>query len=430
MAGFDVNEIQELIDALAAELDKPVGLDDRSFRALAYSSQPDDIDDVRRDSILHREAPKQVTDWLEDQGISKAGSWIRIPANAELGMVGRVCLPVRFRETLLGYLWLLDDPEPLSGAELEKAQGYIVDLGPELFRARHLDSEERVREADLTRQLLLGPEDAEAAASELRSQHLVADGRLGVAILRLAPSTRVSGKSMRVRLTAALEKVRRSVAPHHFLMMINGDETCAVLLVGEDELQRRAQAMLNAANDECADLEGLSTVVGVSELKDELRDARSGYTEARDAAWVGLTVPEFSDVVPWKTIGAYRTLARIVDPARAASLIPDPLLRLLADRDAENLVPTLEVYLDNGGDAQAAAGALFIHRSSLYNRLHRIEDIAGVDLSSGEDRLEIHLGLRIWRMSGSRWPPESNLESDARAGRLQAAPVRKSQQVR
>jgi hypothetical protein len=310
-------------------------------------------------------------------------------------------MPVRFRETLLGYLWLLDAPEPLRKAELETAQRYIADLGPELFRGRHLDSEERVREADLTRQLLLGPEDADAAASELRRQHLVADGRLGVAVLRLAPSTDVSGKSMRVRLTAALEKVRRSVAPHHFLMMVNGDEGCAVLLVSADEFQRRAETVLNAAKEECTDLEGLNAVVGVSQPRDGLRDARSGYAEARDAAWVGLTVPGFPDVVPWEAIGAYRTLARIVDPARAASLLPDSLLRLLADRDADNLVPTLETYLDNGGDAQAAAGALFVHRSSLYNRLHRIEEIAGVDLSSGEDRLELHLGLRMWRMSGS-----------------------------
>jgi DNA-binding PucR family transcriptional regulator len=48
------------------------------------------------------------------------------------------------------------------------------------------------------------------------------------------------------------------------------------------------------------------------------------------------------------------------------------------------------------GDAVAAAAELFVHRSSLYNRLHRIEQLAGIDIRSGADRLEMHLGIRLW----------------------------------
>ncbi|MBN9622586.1 MAG: helix-turn-helix domain-containing protein, partial [Actinobacteria bacterium] len=70
--------------------------------------------------------------------------------------------------------------------------------------------------------------------------------------------------------------------------------------------------------------------------------------------------------------------------------------------EALSLIETLERYLDLGGDARAAAEQLFIHRSSLYGRLHRIEEVAGVDLHSGEDRLELHLGVRLWRLGGSR----------------------------
>jgi DNA-binding PucR family transcriptional regulator len=78
--------------------------------------------------------------------------------------------------------------------------------------------------------------------------------------------------------------------------------------------------------------------------------------------------------------------------------------RLLDSGDAAVLVPTLECYLDLGGDARAAAEALFVHRSSLYGRLHRIEEVARVDLGSGEDRLELHLGLRLWRLGGGHLP--------------------------
>jgi DNA-binding PucR family transcriptional regulator len=58
-------------------------------------------------------------------------------------------------------------------------------------------------------------------------------------------------------------------------------------------------------------------------------------------------------------------------------------------------VETLEAYLDRAGDAQAAAAALFVHRTTLYHRLRRIERIAGVDLRDGDDRLLLHMALRL-----------------------------------
>ncbi len=87
------------------------------------------------------------------------------------------------------------------------------------------------------------------------------------------------------------------------------------------------------------------------------------------------------------------------------ALIPSSFGRLLASAEAASLIETLERYLDLGGDARAAAETLFIHRSSLYGRLHRIEEVAEVDLRSGEDRLELHLGVRLWRLAGSRLDP-------------------------
>ena len=105
-------------------------------------------------------------------------------------------------------------------------------------------------------------------------------------------------------------------------------------------------------------------------------------------------------MVHWDALGAYRTIGRLLAGAAPPAAVPESLGRLLADDDAATLVPTLETYLELGADAQAAASRVFVHRSSLYNRLRRIEHVAGVDLRSGEDRLELHLGLRIWRMTG------------------------------
>ena len=44
-----------------------------------------------------------------------------------------------------------------------------------------------------------------------------------------------------------------------------------------------------------------------------------------------------------------------------------------------------------------AARALHLHRATLYRRLARVEEITGLDLSRGDDRLLAHLGLRLYR---------------------------------
>src|SRR5262245_61588729 len=107
-----MSDPQELVNALAVDLERPVGIDDRRFRAIAYSSHDAGVDPVRMASILQREAPAEVIEWLESLGLRDAGSFVRVPANPGFEMSARVCLPIRFEEQLLGFLWLIDEPEP------------------------------------------------------------------------------------------------------------------------------------------------------------------------------------------------------------------------------------------------------------------------------------------------------------------------------
>ena len=63
---------------------------------------------------------------------------------------------------------------------------------------------------------------------------------------------------------------------------------------------------------------------------------------------------------------------------------------------------TLETFLDNAGDVQRTASELFVHRTTLYYRLQRIEELTGADLADGNARLALHLGLKLARLNGRR----------------------------
>ena len=140
--------------------------------------------------------------------------------------------------------------------------------------------------------------------------------------------------------------------------------------------------------------------VGVGAPHD-LAAARDSYREARDAVAVAERVERFGRIASWDELGAYRTLSRFPLDAADAALHPG-LVAMLSDPAHAPLVDTLEAYLDLAGDAKATAEALSLHRATLYYRLNRIEEITGARLKTGDDRLALHLGLRLARLSGLR----------------------------
>jgi DNA-binding PucR family transcriptional regulator len=79
---------------------------------------------------------------------------------------------------------------------------------------------------------------------------------------------------------------------------------------------------------------------------------------------------------------------------------------LLGDVTYAHLLHTLETYLDLAGSVVATARALCLHRTSLYYRLQRVEELAGTDLKDGGERLRLRLSVKLARLAG-RYPPRA-----------------------
>lgn len=84
-------------------------VEDRDLSVIAYSHHwGDEVDRVRQETILRREAPCEAKAAVLAQGIETASGSVRTRAAPEIGLAERVCVPIcRYREQL-GYLWLID----------------------------------------------------------------------------------------------------------------------------------------------------------------------------------------------------------------------------------------------------------------------------------------------------------------------------------
>jgi DNA-binding PucR family transcriptional regulator len=68
-------------------------------------------------------------------------------------------------------------------------------------------------------------------------------------------------------------------------------------------------------------------------------------------------------------------------------------------RRATWLTATLAEFLEQGGNLEAAASTWGIHRSTLRDRLERIRELIGLDLSEAQTRVALLPATRAWRAS-------------------------------
>ncbi|UXY38000.1 PucR family transcriptional regulator [Streptomyces albidocamelliae] len=130
-------DYQELVDEISELLGVPATLENRDFELIAFGAydsedelDPAALDPVRTRSILTRRSTATVRSWFEGFGITRATGPVRIPPGPQAGVYrGRICLPVRHRGVVLGYVWLLEaDPGP-TDAQLAAAMQVAGRIG-------------------------------------------------------------------------------------------------------------------------------------------------------------------------------------------------------------------------------------------------------------------------------------------------------------
>src|SRR5580698_3138409 len=128
-------ELQTIIDALAQRLHRAVAVDDPHLRLIVHTAHAHKVDRHRIASILTRRATEESAQHSFRQGISNATGPVRVPSVPGMEHLGRLCIPVRCLDLLLGYLWLIDDEETLTEPEIRLATDAASAVGEALLRS-------------------------------------------------------------------------------------------------------------------------------------------------------------------------------------------------------------------------------------------------------------------------------------------------------
>jgi PucR C-terminal helix-turn-helix domain/GGDEF-like domain len=401
------DDLQRLVDSLANRLGRSLVLEDRQQRMVVYSQHREPMDEVRRESILRRETTPEVIGWFRKMGIHEATEPTRMPGNEDLHMLPRVCIPIRHRGLLLGFLWFIDPDDSMTDAEIQTAVTVGHDFALALYRENLSRELARQRENEALRNLLITEPAARAhAARELIDSGHFAQSEAVVAMV--AMPIRTSGvepdESLRSAIEQGLTGVRRQLGPRESLHLVRFDHGLLIVLskphtgvASPDSAEELLRSMTSAAGKE----NGVERiVVGVGSTAPRLEGIKESYEQALLAAQVASQLPSAGPVANWDELGVYRALVQLSKDEIGGAPLHPGLNRLLVGEANAPLVETLETYLDSAGNAQKTAEQLFLHRTTLYYRLKRISELTDADLHDGNDRLALHLGLKLARLTG------------------------------
>jgi hypothetical protein len=425
LGGMPSGDLFSVANAVAALIDAPVTIEDRSSRVLAFSGRQDEADLSRVETILGRQVPERYSRLLVERGVfrelyrSDQPVYIEPPSGGGLPdfALPRAAVAVRAGDEVLGSIWAAVR-EPLTPGRARAMCDAARLVALHLLRIRAGADVSRRLRADLVSTALEGGTGAFEAVRRLG----LADQP--VVVLALA----VADPAERARLADALAMHLSAIHPRCAAAPV-GDVAYGLIPVvpsgagggqaegaegadGELRAVRIATGFLDRVGERSRPVIAIGQVAfdaaglpGARACADRvlrvLRAAEANGTGNEDK---GPRVARLADVHAEALLIELRDLA-----AAHGDRLTGPVARLSA-YDAEhgtNLVETLRAWLDAFGDVAAASAAMFVHANTFRYRLRRLTEVSGIDLTDQEQRFAAMLQLRAIYQADRAHPSES-----------------------
>lgn len=288
--------------------------------------------------------------------------------------------------------WVLATKEAGTLSELDRLvlrQGTTVVALELLTRRVARDAEWRLA-SSLLSEIARGTVEGEELVGRLR-QFGISD-RLGALVLERPDGARATASA-----EAAL---RHALRVSHVTSLVATHREAVTGLVAAPATDEELVALAAEVQAAASSYAGHPLRVGVSRVFHPT-EARRAFHEARcahDAVRLSGGGPdeEFIPVATHERLGSFRFLLALQDGEELRQFCAAVLAPIDESDKAygDELVRSLEAFLEAGSHWERAAKRLFCHRHTLRYRMRKVEELTGRSLASANDRMEFWLALR------------------------------------
>lgn len=401
LGGVSAGDLFAVANAIAALLDAPVTIEDRSSRVLAFSGGQENADQSRVETIIGRQVPDRYARALTDMGAFRDLYRDDAPVVIDPVRLGegattqRIAIAVRAGDEVLGSIWAAADG-PLTPERTTTLRDAAKLVALHLLRVRAgADAHRHLRTALVSRAIDGGPE-AHGALERLG----FAGQRVCVAAAALIPSTGQQDHTRRElipdreRLADALA-LHLSAAQRGAAVALVGDTVYGILPVADQEAEDR---VIRLVEDFLHRVGGrLPAAVGVGQPAETLAEVARSCAQSRRALRVLTEGSDRRRVARIADVETESLLLELRDLRASRGDVASGMLARLRAYDSRHdvhLVETLAAWLDAFGDIAAASAAGFVHPNTFRYRLRRVAEIGQFDLNDPDARFAAMLELR------------------------------------
>ncbi|GAA5172019.1 helix-turn-helix domain-containing protein [Pseudonocardia eucalypti] len=384
-----------------------VSIEDTANRVLAYS-RSDDVDELRRLSILGWQGPEKYMSMLREWGVMarlRAGEQVvHVEAHPELGIRPRLAIGIRAGSRYLGTIWVQRLAEPFAPKAEDALVGAARLAAAEILRRR---TGTRQHPDEQLVELLTG-----RANTDLVAGRLGLDPAAPVLVVAFDGPAEPDLPTRELHSEQAGAVVSMYATAYHRAALVGAVQGRVYAMlsgVRADRIDPVLLAWVRDVVDVVRSRVGLPWRAGISSPVGSL----AGLPGARDEADRVLdALARGSGAAPLvATISELRAdvlFGELFELLAARPELRHPGIAALVEQDARRggeLVGSLLAYLDALGDVRAAAEALHVHPNTLRHRLRRARDVSGLALDDPAERLSCHLQLVLLSRTLARTRP-------------------------
>ena len=375
LEGGNLNTLAQL---LAQLVQRSVTIETPEMRVLAHADFGGRVDEARVVSIRESRTPAMLREALAEHGeleiLRNARYPVVLKPRPELGMTfQRVVAPILVGNELFGYMWIIADDRPLTSAD------NLADLLAQVTQIDHQIG--RLLEDDL--------ESVRSLLPQLRQFGLDLGQPSQVLICTIAEKAEIG----------ALHQLKQGVSDLMFFLSLQGlaaeGDKLVVALFSSNSQGLPGSHLGDAL------LERFPAVrIGLSAPCYTIGDIQYAYKQLRDALFISVHLGIQQPVITGKDIGYLNILNKVPPEAVVANPYYQRIesLRAYDEQHNTDLLRTLEVYLDLGGNTSHTAEQMSVHRGTVHYRLNSIAELLRVDLSDPQNHINLVIALKLFRL--------------------------------
>lgn len=389
-AAVTAASLQDLLDTLGRLIDREVVLEDAEGRVLAFWPGGEASDPVRRATLEQGRSPADVLALLERLGhldrIRSSSVPVRIPAQPQIGLLGRVVCPIWLRDELVGTVWIVEGEQELSDLHLRAAEHAAVVAALHIATQRQLSSLEVRLGSTFLDALLEGKFDATAHNLErARLVGFLPEDAYRVGILVFQSQLPLSRDGV-IRRDRAAEQLRHRLSRMGEIPITSSRLNQVAFLLSEPAAVE--QVWEPSAGEASALVLGRAQP-GADGVRLSYLEALSIVAHARPGQ-----IDRYEEMLVLRVLrgdesARHAFLDQLLGPAQRA-------------RGGDTLVASLLTLAEYGFHRRRAAAALHVHPNTLRYRLERAGDLLHLDLADPEVRFRLQLAMNLMSTAHNR----------------------------